>query len=52
MTPQHRVWLEKCRHCDVWTRVVLNPSTNEPIVQALHEEHCGVFPKLQRGKGL
>ncbi len=44
----HRVWLETCKFCNPWTRVIGHPTTNEPIVQALHEDHCHAFPKRQR----
>jgi len=47
----HRVWLETCSGCNPWTRVVEHPATREPIVQALHEERCTVFPRLQRSDG-
>ena len=50
MSP-HRVWLETCRGCNPWTRVVEHPATREPIVQALHEDTCTVFPRLQRSDG-
>lgn len=47
----YRVWLEDCRGCNPWTRVVKHPTTNEPIVQAWHEPDCHVWPRLQRSDG-
>lgn len=47
----YRVWLETCKGCNPWTRVVQHVTTNEPIVQALHEPGCHVFPPLQRIEG-
>lgn len=47
----YRVWLENCKGCNPWTRVVKHPTTNEPIVQALHEDACHVFPLQQRVDG-
>lgn len=44
----HRVWLETCKGCTPWTRAIEHPLTREPIVQALHEEHCHVWPKQHR----
>jgi len=51
MTTQHKVWLETCKGCNPWTRVVAHQSTHEPIVQALHEDGCSVFPRQQRIDG-
>lgn len=47
----YKVWLEQCKTCDVWTRVVPHPQSREPIVQALHEPKCTTFPPLQRVDG-
>ncbi|WP_396659259.1 hypothetical protein [Microbacterium sp.] len=47
----HRVWLETCRGCRPWTRVIDNPATGMPIIQALHEDTCTVFPRQQRIDG-
>lgn len=47
----YRIWLEQCKGCNPWTRVVNHPITNEPIVQALHEDDCHAWPKQQRSDG-
>lgn len=47
----YKAWLVSCKSCSPWTRVVPHKTTHEPIVEALHEEGCAVFPHQQRIDG-
>lgn len=39
----------ECMTCAPWVRMRLNPATNIPVREVLHEERCPTYPRFSRG---